>query len=530
MKYLYLFSLAFPVVMFLAGGAAGQEIEQATPEPVVSETQGETPAESSSEEPFFGEEESAETEEQEGEEEKIFQINGYIQNQTGIFFSTEKDKFDADELPTDHGDKFGKLSMFRNTLFIEADWKPFPEVSIHGIFRGVRSLKLDADKDAQVPEPGYKKDADKRIDWVYDNFYNETDLRELYVDIEASKYLSFRVGKQQVTWGDTGQYRLLDVINPIDSTWHFSALESFEDQRIPLWIFKALLDIPFLDGNLEFVWVPMLDDPKDLVTIPLTLPGAWGLPLVPLQEDPNVKQSSINQKIFMYPDNDIENSRLGARWKGVVGNLTYTFAYFYTHVISPPIPYFMIQRYGAGDEGYDVYLNFPRQHVAGLSLDYTLGYPFATILRFEAAYEPDRTYPVWSKRNALTNPNPEILPNKDAKFYFYKEEKQVLSYAVSLMRPTFIRFLNPEQSIMVVLQFMHSWILDFDPEEHILEIPGYDSTESTEHSFRLIGSVFTNYFHGLLTPRLVGIWIPDGGGAIFSGALGLTLGNHWRIN
>jgi hypothetical protein len=457
-----------------------------------------------------------------GEEEKTFQINGYIQNQTGVFISKEKNKYDKMNLPVDHGDKWGKMSMFRNTLLLEADWKPYEEISVHAIFRGVRSLKLEADKDTQVPLPGYNEPG-RKIDWVYSNYYNETDLREIYVDIDASKYLSFRIGKQQVTWGETGQYRLLDVVNPTDSTWHFSALESFEDQRIPLWIFKSLLNVPKLDGEFEFVWVPMLDDPEDLVTVPLTLSGAWGLPPSPMQKDQSLAPDKINSKTFLYPDNDIKNSRLGFRWKGAVGDLSYSLVYFYTHVISPPIPEYYLARASAGAQGMDVYLVFPRQHVAGFTLEYPFDYPLGTLFKLEAAIEPDRTYPVYS----LGEKKPEVIPDVGAKVWFPKEKKKVLSYAVTLQRPSVLPFINREQSTTFVLQFMQTCILDFDPEEHIIEIPNYDSTESKRNSFKLIGAVFTSYFHGLLTPKLVGIYAVSEG-EIISGSLSFILGNHWR--
>ncbi len=466
------------------------------------------------------------------EDEPKFRIQGYIQSQGGIFFGWEKARLGSDGLPIDHGGKLGKMSMFRNTLQLEADWTPSPKVSVHTILRGVRSLKLDVDRDAQVPHAGYYGNANKTIDWVYDKYYNELDVRELYIDIEAADWLQFRVGRQQVSWGESGQYRTLDVVNPIDATWHFGPLESFEDQRIPLWIVKALVGVKALQGALEVVWVPMLDRPEDTVTVPLTFVGAWGLPPVPGPEyygkpgrtDESVAPWKIYQKHFHYPGRDFKDSRIGARWQGELGNFTYSLVYFYTHQLSPPIPIKAVVPWEAGDRGVDVHVGFPRQHVAGISMETNLPYPLGTNLKAELSYEPNRTYPVHS----LKPRDVRVLPNNDVEQYYRNPQKHVLNYSVTLQQPALIRWLNPQQSVMFVVQFMHSAILGFDKKDRMIDVPGYDTTTTNEHSFTLVGAVFTSYLHGRLTPRIVGAYLPNNGGFL-SLQLGATLGNHWRM-
>lgn len=516
------FVTAASLSLFLASLTRAQEAEEA---PVIGFAEAaEEPAEPQEEEWLPGPAEA--------EEEPKFKVNGFLQNQTGIFISKDRTRLNERGLPLDHGDKFGKLSMFRNTLQIEADWSPWPEVSLHAIFRGVKSLKLSVDKDAQVPEEGYYGNSQKTIDWVADKYYQEFELRELYLDISASDYLHLRLGRQQVAWGETGSYRLLDVINPIDATWHFGPLETFEDQRIPLWMLKGLLWVPLLQGNLEVVWIPMLDKPEDTVTVPLTFVGAWGLPPVPAPElyggDDSVAPWKIRKKVFLYPGRNIRDSRAGARWQGEIGDITYSLVYFYTHQLSPPIPYYTYTQFGAGAEGLDVYLIFPRQHIAGLSLEGALPYPLGTNVKFEAAFEPNRTYTLHSAENSLTDRILYAAPNGDTFTFFHKKVKKVLGYALTLQQPLLLDFLNKEQSVWVVLQFMHSWILDFNPSERIIEVPGYDATLSKEHSFTIIGAIFTNYLHGMLSPRIIGAWLVDNGGFL-STQLGLTLGDHWRF-
>ena len=87
---------------------------------------------------------------------------------------------------------------------------------------------------------------------------------------------------------------------------------------------------------------------------------------------------------------------------------------------------------------------------------------------------------------------------------------------------------------------MHSVITDFDEDEHVLDIPGYDSTESKKHAMKFIGALRTNYLHGGLVPSIVGAYLFSGNtftkafefevpSGFVSSKLDIVLGNHWRI-
>jgi len=487
-----------------------------------------------------------------------FSVSGYIQSQAGYFFSDEEYAFhqyernidlngdgivgndfpvEVDDIlnpgqnvfPVDHGGYGGQLSMFRNTLQLEAEWRPSEKVTVFGIVRGVRSSILDADRYAQPPEPDI---VDDRKKWVWENFYNELEIRELYVDAEAGSRLSFRVGRQQVAWGETGQYRLLDVINPIDGTWHLSAFEGFEDVRIPLWMLKGLVDVPELDGSLEFVWMPALDRPEDMVTPPVTQIGAWGLPLQPKQTYQSPLE--IKRKLFIYPENKLENSRAGANWKGTLGNLTYTLMYFYTHVLSPPILKYAFFEYQPDgilkNEVAELGLHFPRQHITGFSLEYTFAYPVGTVARLEASFEPDRSYPIKSQRAFGYEAEITNVPGEYQKYDFVQVKKPTFSYALVLMTSKFIRFLNPQQSFLFNVQVFQTVIPTLEEADAIIDVPGYDTTEASVTSTKFIVAVLTSYFHGLLSPVFIGIIDPTSPDTGAVRALTkITLGNHWRF-
>jgi len=528
---------------------------------------------------------------QEDEGESSFSLNGYVKLQSGVFVPLLSDLFQEHEsknwekryraqdrtwrqynprrtcdpamtptrpcFPDDHGQEAGSLSMFRATLQLEADWTPSETFNLHAMFRGVRSLKLAADQWAQPPE--ISKSGDAGVRHAYNqNFahghYNETEIRELYLDAYPTDWLSFRLGRQQVTWGETGQFRLLDVINPIDSTWHFASLESFEDIRVPLWLAKAMIEFQSIDHMLELVWVPGIDKPEDMVTTPLTFVGAWGIPPTDTPSPYN-----IEKKVFAYPDNSIEDTmRAGFRWKGNMpglNNMTYSLVYYWTHQISPPIPSYFDRKPRPEGVGYSdtdltaLYLTFPRQHIVGFTVDYTLENPIGMVLKLEAAVEPNRTFP---RRSDTLYKRIDTNPGFEQRVHFDPKQKPVLSYALVAMRPTMIRWLNPTQNFMLVFQFMHTYIGEFDDKtcfgppgevkactedkNDLVNVPGYNDWLIKEHSFTLVFATFTQYLHGMLTPKLVVAYLPpydsgkdDWGAAFISASLAVRLGPYWRM-
>jgi hypothetical protein len=77
--------------------------------------------------------------------------------------------------------------------------------------------------------------------------------------------VSFRLGKQQIIWGEADDFRMLDRANPLDTSWHY-IMEipppsfGWDDLRIPLWMVKGLWDIgnigAALQHLLEAYWNP----------------------------------------------------------------------------------------------------------------------------------------------------------------------------------------------------------------------------------------------------------------------------------
>jgi hypothetical protein len=493
-----------------------------------------------------------------------FTVNGFLRLQAGVFLPLISDGFEAHRnqayigrldgqkleylrdqpcdpvlqpyrpcYPVDHGQKPGSLSAGRATLQFEADWQAADGIGVHAILRGVRSLALEGDDYAQIPQVVEDFDGQQRRayarSWVHDRYYTELDLRELYLDLAPVDWLAMRLGRQQVAWGETSSFRLLDIINPVDNTWHFGALESFEDTRIPLWMALFTLDVVSVDASLELVWVPLLDDPADTVSVPLTFAGAWG---VPYSNAPTSFFAPHQE--FRYPGGELSDGRVGARWKGIIGSkASYSLVYHYTHQTSSPIPTYYING-GTNAQGVQLLdryvLDYPRNHVAGGTLEYAFDSPIGTVLRLEASFVPNQ---VLASRTDASFTQDASDPNR---YNYHPQRKAVINYALSLQRSTMVRFLNPTQSFLLFAQFSDSFVpgLDIDGTDYqLVQVPLYNEWAAQKHSLALVGMAQTTYLYGAITPRITGAWLPNlyaGDSGFYSLDVEFRLATNYGLN
>jgi hypothetical protein len=145
----------------------------------------------------------------------------------------------------------------------------------------------------------------------------ENVLREVFVDLELSKLpVSFRIGRQQIVWGNTVNFRALDSTNALDLSWHFQqeagilGRVGFSELRIPAWAVKMLVrtpDVPFLsNGYLEAFDIPFEFTPTRL----RFLPRPWGLPLRnPFRGGLAVPVNTPLGPVFLQPCFDTTGSR-----------------------------------------------------------------------------------------------------------------------------------------------------------------------------------------------------------------------------
>ncbi len=199
---------------------------------------------------------------------------------------------------------------------------------------------------------------DQRDEYKFNNL-----IREAYMDIYfKSLPLTLRVGKQQVVWGESDGFRMLDRANTLDLSWHFfQELPppgfGFDELRQPFFMVKGLWDFkqigPLSQTFLEAYWTPGFDWNPGKIAF---LPRPWGARLL----DPlyNANDSGVFQthrsfcanavsdsgedatcagllndtKLFNqgnYAKDPIENSQFGVRFHFLAGSTEWTVNYLY---------------------------------------------------------------------------------------------------------------------------------------------------------------------------------------------------------
>ena len=91
----------------------------------------------------------------------------------------------------------------------------------------------------------------ERLDFIREAYVRNT------IPLADGKTLFVKVGKQQVVWGRTDLFRVLDVINPVDYSRN-NIYDELQDIRIPMWIAQAEYRMgageSLQERNLQVVW------------------------------------------------------------------------------------------------------------------------------------------------------------------------------------------------------------------------------------------------------------------------------------
>lgn len=137
----------------------------------------------------------------------------------------------------------------------------------------------------------------------------ESDVREAYLDVELKQLpLHFRLGRQQVVWGQSDYFRLMDVWNPLDIRWHFHQEQRWEEIRVPLWLLKAVWDAGevgwFSDAYAEVVYNPGDYQPGIVSDF---LPRPWALPFPDPLRDGQVQYDAVTD-LHLTPSIDLQGT------------------------------------------------------------------------------------------------------------------------------------------------------------------------------------------------------------------------------
>jgi len=413
----------------------------------------------------------------------------------------------------------GDLVQQRNLIVLEVEHDLSELKRSVGLLYPLKALKIEA-KYRLVARFMYEgvydygpqifqdvKDRDKEN---IDSFGHQYDLWEFYFDLSRGPWF-LRIGKQNLAWGETDTFRLLDSINPLDNTFGGS-FEDLDDRRIPLWMLRGNYDLgrvgPISSLMVEGFWVPGNWDARVSPISPAGTPYAAPIPIETL---------SLSRPF--YPEKTMSNSRWGVRLQGLVGtSLNLTVAHYKTFPDTPATRTVVLRDIPILLSLDDVIgeVTFPSIQITGGSLSYWEPYTDA-IIRAEVAYFWDE--PVFiPEENLATLYGPGIpLPPPLQDLIGISEipvnpqsgsipKKDFLRYMIGMDRNVWIRPLNRKSTFTVSLQYFGSWVQDYD-DRLVQGLPLYPSTSDYPKLYELeqmfTALVSTTYLSGRLNPTLV---------------------------
>lgn len=344
------------------------------------------------------------------------------------------------------------LVQQRNTVRVRARWSLVRDGKLFGrfaaggletvdlrlLYRGAYDSIYDAtptfrERDLRGRKPSRiaERDLGDLSRGALDAIKFESQLREAFADVSFRTLpLRFRIGKQQIVWGEADLFRMLDRANPLDTSWHFveeipPPAFGWDDLRIPLWMVLAHSDVGSF-GPLGNVTADAYWNVGDWRPMKIAfLPRPWGIRMLnPLtnREDgafhapfagmERLARSSLFKQ-GDYRRNPLENSQFGVRLGATFpGDLRVALYYFHQRWAgddgSPTAPVRGLPDDPAGrvetarliGRGtLPVEYRAPYIHTVGVSASYFVE-SLQTVLRLESVY--DFGLPVFDRSRTTT--------------------------------------------------------------------------------------------------------------------------------
>jgi hypothetical protein len=360
------------------------------------------------------------------------------------------------------------------------------------------------------------------------------ELWEFYADLDFDR-LWIRMGRQQIVWGEMVSARILDIVNPLDMSWHFKwEPEEFENIRIPQWMLRAVYD-------LDTQWASWLED--------LYIEGFWNPGDIVPTNNPQIGNPYRQNYQYEYDPNDAnhwggiwqtteyndrrgENEygfRLGYKIGQIAGTLNYA------HLFVDDEMSKTTRLYGAFPGAQylgDVRKDFPRIDVYGASVNYAFDKPLSTVVTFEGTYIPNMP---WYTVDCFTFATPPAPPLPIAGIDYIEEREFNLAI-------NFQRFSNiiPNQPFMnVIFQYQFKYVPNADdvkwtPGTAPPGVPngGRGNTGNIVEKINtdaFVLSLSQDFSYKTYKATCVVIWQPDGAYRINPG-FKYSPGDHWRFD
>jgi len=339
-------------------------------------------------------------------------------------------------------------------------------------------------------------------------------LSELYADV---KYKDFqvRLGKQLVSWGETAESRVADLINPLDIKY-LIAFPDWEDYKLGLWMARMYYTPPNMWQNLSFELIVIPFDFLETRTPPAGHAIYAGTPVLPDGWFQRVLDSQRRDR----PADTLKNLEIGLRIRGysnIGEGVDWTLSHFYTRLDTPIID---------GAEGQSNLMGvlltgrqrgtiwtYPHYNSTAFTFS-TTWHKIASTIRGECAYNTNRDYNYGTAANNVSS----------------TKEKDLLTIALTLDRKTMVPWLsewNRSRTVDFSFTFYQYWLLNHEYDKSTGEYLLWESGTRDSSWTKFTLSATTGFFFDSLITRMNFAYDVNGNSTIMP-MIVYQPGDHWQ--
>ncbi|SDI13388.1 DUF1302 family protein [Pseudomonas panipatensis] len=396
----------------------------------------------------------------------------------------------------------GKLSMARSTARLNLDWQAAENVSVVTKLRATREVKTDFLKHLEDMGANNYHSGD-RGDIM--DLYDKQEIRELYVDFPLGERTRFRIGKQQIAWGETDFFAANDLVHGFDDTWRSFLEPANEELRKTNNIVKMNVDVPEANGGIEVFVRPGLDSKKDIGTEIDVYGGRWSS-----QPYAGVDFRNIDPYNFENHAGDYRHWTGGLRWSGMLGDTNYSLSYLRTFYNSPilnasnNLALFGMPNVPSGAQtvgtdqtkGLAGEIIYPIVNIYGFTASRYSDWADA-VFSTEAAYIKDAPYqielPVPTLLSQNIAPGFDGYKTKDVAALMLRMDKNIAATQT---------LLGTEKPMFFSVQLFDKWVQNYDKNDELLYSVGWGG-KVKEHSVLATTIFDLSYDNGRVHPQLV---------------------------
>jgi hypothetical protein len=313
----------------------------------------------------------------------------------------------------------------------------------------------------------------------------------------SAKYFSFRIGKQQLGWGEADGLRLMNNFMGLDMRKDFILRDSdngYSESNIPLWMVKTDFtpgfsfgsELGFQNLDLELDWSPDEGNNASRFAVGPRNGGPWAFPLPNLPLPLSQLTLTDNRDDFNFDDGSY-----GARLKGVWHDIFFTIngyvgwskSFFLGHSENYTglgnvglVPFGFVGNVADATNDLSFLGIPPAAGLGGLSLTldkefgrskffgftasreipikaiaHALGQYTYPVIRVEALYDKDVAFNI-----GVDNRNTAIF--SDWIWYNHKEKRDIYRYLIGLDWNLHAGFINPNDDVWLSAQFSQNRI------------------------------------------------------------------------